>query len=75
MSRSFLAAAVTMALAQAAMLGNAVRTILPNVGHRFTGEITLAPMTYGHRGKGISMATQKRAALKKRNRARHKARC
>jgi len=72
---STLSAAVAMALASSAMLGRAFRTVLPDVHKSFTGEVTLAPMTYGHKGPGISMAQQKRASLKKRNRAKHKARC
>lgn len=72
---SMLSAAVVMALAQAKTLGQAFRPILPDVGLSWKGTITLAPMTYGHRGAGISMAQQKRAATKKRNKARHKVRC
>lgn len=70
-----LSAAVMMALSAASSLGHAARMILPSMPKSFQGEITLAPMTYGHRGAGISMAQQKRAATKKRNKVRHKSRC
>jgi len=72
--QSTLSAAVLMALSTASMVGRTMRTILPNMKlSPYSGEITLAPMTYGYKGKGISMARQKRASTKARNRARNKA--
>lgn len=76
MSRIHLSTAVVMALHAVASLPAAMRRIvMPSVGRGFQGEITLAPMTFGHRGAGISMAQQKRASRKTKNVKRHRAAC
>lgn len=58
-------------LIAAAMILGAHRGLPPISfgGFGYTG-----PKLYGHRGAGISMAQQKRAAKKRRNVAKHKAR-
>lgn len=38
----------------------------------FNGQPYAEPLMYGHRGPGTTMAQQKRAAKKRKNRARHK---
>lgn len=74
MSRIRLSTAVVMALHAVASLPAAMmRITMPSVGRGFQGEITLAPMTFGHRGAGISMAQQQRASRKVRNVKRHRA--
>lgn len=65
-----LVAAMSFASSAQASLG---RIIMPTMPRSFQGEIDLAPMTYGHRGAGITMAQQKRASRKAKNVKRHRA--
>jgi hypothetical protein len=79
-NRSIIAAALMMGLASAGGMPSirSAPSVTLNAPRRakkglFGGHYSHNPMTYGHRGAGITMAQQKRASRKAKNVKRHRA--
>lgn len=71
-------AALSLAVGSAGGFTQPAPTVQLNAPRRtkkalFGGSYSHNPMTYGHRGAGISMAQQQRASRKVRNVKRHRA--